>query len=130
MVTDATPPEETVIGAFLQRAEEKPSQALWFEKAGRSWRRTTREEARIQVADLAAGLAATGITKGERVCLIGSNVPKWLIADYALQHIGAVVVPLYVNSPVDQIADVLKRTGARTVLVYGDEALGRMQTPS
>jgi long-chain acyl-CoA synthetase len=79
---------------------------------------------------LAAGLASIGIAAGERVGLMGSNRPEWVVADYALQHLGAVVVPIYASSPPDQIADVLTRIGAKVCLADSDELMGRIREAS
>lgn len=120
----------TVIGRFLERADERGSQPFWYHQAGGRWLPISWTAARSEVIGLAAGLASLGIAPGERVGLVGANRPDWVIADYALQHIGAVVVPLYTTSPPDQIAQILSRTQARVCLADGDELLGRIREAS
>ncbi len=71
-----------------------------------------------------------GIAHGERVGLMGPNLPEWVIADYAIQHLGGVVVPIYATSPPDQIAHILTRTRARVCIAYGDELLGKVREAS
>ena len=120
----------TVIGCFLQRAVERGSQPLWYHQIDRRWQPISWASARSEVLRLAAGLASIGIADGERVGVIGPNVPEWVIADYAIQHVGGVVVPIYANSPADQIAHILTRTRARVCIAYGDEVLGRIREAS
>lgn len=117
----------TVIGAFLDRAQLRSKDPLWYHKVGGRWTPITWTEARTEVESLAAGLSAIGIGRGDRVGLIGANVPRWVIADYALQHLGAVPVPLYPTSTADQMAFILNKTGARVCVIDSDELLGRLR---
>jgi long-chain acyl-CoA synthetase len=47
------------------------------------------------VDDLRGGLAALGIQRGDRVCLISNNRLEWAVVDYACLGLGASVVPMY-----------------------------------
>lgn len=42
----------------------------------------------------AAGLADLGVKKGDKVMLYISNCPQWIIANYAINRIGAITVPV------------------------------------
>lgn len=53
-----------------------------------------------------------------------------MVADYAIQHLGAVVVPLYATSPPDQISHILTRTRAAVCLADSDDLLGRIREAS
>lgn len=117
----------TVIGDFLDRAAQRGSQPLWYHQSDGRWLPISWESAQSKVVSLAAGLAAIGIAPGERVGLMGPNRPEWVIADYAIQHVGGVVVPIYATSPPDQIAHILTTTGARVCIAYGDEPLGKIR---
>lgn len=117
----------TVVGRFLDRSAKRGSQPLWYRRLEHRWVPVSWNQARDEVVRLAAGLASLGIAPGERVGLMGPNLPDWVIGDYAIQHVGGVVVPLYANSPPEQIDHVLAKTKARVCLVYGDEALGSVR---
>jgi len=130
VVGEPSPRAGTVVGCFLERAQERGSQPLWYHKSQGRWLPITWGEARLETVRLAAGLASLGIAPGERVGLVGSNSPDWVIADYAIQHIGAAVVPLYSTSPASQIADILSRTRVRYCLVDSDEQLGKIREAS
>ncbi|HEY6629061.1 MAG TPA: long-chain fatty acid--CoA ligase [Acidimicrobiia bacterium] len=126
----ATGGSGTVIGCFLDRAEQRATQPIWYHQTGGRWLPITWSSARAAVLELAAGLATLGIGPGDRVGLAGANRPHWVIADYAIQHIGAVVVPIYATSPPDQIAQLLLRTHARVCVVDGDDFLGKLREAS
>ena len=102
-MAEGEPDPGTVIGSFLDRAAQRGSQPLWYHQIDSRWLPISWESARSEVVRLAAGLASIGIAPGERVGLIGPNRPEWVIADYAIQHVGGVVVPIYATSPPDQV---------------------------
>ncbi len=126
-MAEGEPDPGTVIGSFLDRAAQRGSQPLWYHQIDSRWLPISWESARSEVVRLAAGLASIGIAPGERVGLIGPNRPEWVIADYAIQHVGGVVVPIYATSPPDQIAHILTTTEARVCIAYGDEPLGKIR---
>ncbi|MBV9926693.1 MAG: AMP-binding protein [Acidobacteria bacterium] len=73
-----------------------------------------------RVAEAAYGFAreleARGIVKGERVLLWAANGPEWVAAFYGCALLGAVVVPLDVESAPDFVSRVQAQTRARLVL--------------
>lgn len=69
---------------------------------------------------IANALAARGIGKGDRVALLTLNCPEFVESFFALAKLGAVVVPLNVRLVADELAYILKDSGART-LIYGEE---------
>ncbi len=116
-----------MVGCFLRRAGERSTEPFWYHQTGGRWLPITWAAARSEVVRLAAGFASLGIKSGERVGLVGANTPDWVMTDYALQHIGAVVVPIYPTSPADQIADILNRTRARFCVADSYELIGRIR---
>jgi long-chain acyl-CoA synthetase len=129
-MTTAEVVPESVVGAFLDRARLRSGNPFWYHQISGRWTPITWAEAKTEVETFAAGFGAIGINTGERVGLIGANSPRWVIADYALQHLGAVPVPLYPTSAADQIEFILSKTGARVCVIDSDELLGRLREAS
>ncbi len=46
--------------------------------------------------------------------------PEWHIADFAVQGIGAVIVPIYFNESLDRLAYILNDSGARIAIACGE----------
>jgi len=55
------------------------------------------KELRATVNKFAAGLLALGVKKGDRVALLMDNRPEWLVVDFAVTSIGAVLVPINIR---------------------------------
>lgn len=66
----------------------------------------------------ANGLAARGIVHGDRVAILLPNIPQFVIAYYAVQRVGGVVVPINILYKADEIAYVLNDSEATALFVY------------
>lgn len=72
------------------------------------------------VEELAAGLEASGIGKGDRVVVHQGNRPEFLLTWFALARLGAVLVSTNARSSVDELADYIGRSRARLVVTDDD----------
>ena len=52
-----------------------------------------------------------GVKPGDRVALVSPNRPEWHIADFAIQGIGAVHVPMYFNESPDRMVYIINDSG-------------------
>ncbi|MFZ5597078.1 MAG: long-chain-fatty-acid--CoA ligase [Bacillota bacterium] len=72
----------------------------------------------VMVDKAATALDALGVKKGDRVALMAPNCPQYIIAFYAIQKIGAVVVqvnPMYMERELEHI---LNDSGAKVIIAY------------
>ena len=69
-----------------------------------------------RVRDLALGLQALGVGRGDRVGLLCETRPEWVMADLAVLTLGALTVPIYPTLPSRQIQFILTNAGARAVV--------------
>src|SRR5437773_11135332 len=95
------------------------------EKRDHEWAHVSAQDFIQRVRHIALGLKDLGIKAGDRVALISENRPDWSIADLAILSSGAVTVPLYTTQAVDQIEFVLRRSGARDLLILGGRGVKR-----
>ena len=68
------------------------------------------------VEELANGLLALGIRKGDAFSILGSTRLEWVLFDFALGLVGAVGAPIYVNSSPKDAAHVVEHSEAVGVL--------------
>ena len=66
----------------------------------------------------ANGLAARGVEHGDRVAILLPNIPQFVIAYYAVQRVGGVVVPINVLYKAEEIAYVLNDSEAKALFVH------------
>jgi long-chain acyl-CoA synthetase len=79
---------------------------------GATWRDVTAGQFRDEVADLAKGLIAAGVSPGDRVALMSRTRYEWTLIDYAIWAAGAVTVPVYETSSAEQVEWILSDSGA------------------
>ena len=65
---------------------------------GESWRPVSWAEAAEVVDEIAHGLLALGVRKGDAFAILASTRLEWVLFDFALGLIGAVGAPVYMNS--------------------------------
>jgi hypothetical protein len=80
-----------------------------------------------RVDDLANGLLALGVAKGDVVAILGSTSLEWCLFDFALGLIGAVGAPIYANSSARDCAHVIGHSDAIGVLVEDEEQLAKVE---
>ncbi len=115
---------DTLCGIFhnqaLRYGDRFPFLTARFDKEGRpidhftsrSWKDT-----RDEVLDLARGLMALGVKRGDRVIIFSESRPRWIIADQAIQACGAIGVPLYPTVSDEELAFMLEDSESSVVIL-------------
>lgn len=67
--------------------------------------------------NIAKGLLALGIEKGERVALWASNLPEWVILQFALAKIGAILITVNTGLRTREIAYLLEQSEACAIIL-------------
>src|SRR5207253_2439453 len=80
------------------------------------WRPVSWAEAGRAVEELAHGLLALGVRKGDAFAILASTRLEWVLFDFALALIGAVTAPIYMNSSAKDAAYVVEHSDAVGVL--------------
>jgi long-chain acyl-CoA synthetase len=85
------------------------------------WREVSWAEAADAVEEIANGLLARGVRKGDAFGILAQTTLEWALFDYALARIGAVGAAIYPNSSPKDCSYVLEHSDAVGVLVEDDE---------
>src|SRR5918999_6423791 len=86
--------------------EERTAPAYLVETEG-AWREVSWDEAAIAVGELAHGLLALGVGKGDAFAILARTSLEWALFDFALAHVGAVTAPIYPSSSPSDAAYVV-----------------------
>ena len=107
------PAAASLADVVFTRAESQPH-AVMMRRLDRDggWHDVTAGQFRDEVAALAKGLVAAGIEPGDRVALMSRTRYEWTLIDYAIWTAGAVTVPVYETSSIEQIEWILSDSGA------------------
>src|SRR5262245_27680645 len=120
-------PLRTLCDVFFVAMSRELPRAMSHKKDGR-WVYISNRELYAGVACIARALESWVIRKGDRVAILSENRPEWVFADFAALLLGVVDVPIYPTLTADQIAFMLKDSGARIAFVSTQEQLSKVLT--
>jgi len=109
----------------LREGVPRTDQLLYKERG--AWHGIATGDLCDTIRDQALGLRALGIGPGDRVAILSENRPEWTATDYAILSAGAVTVPIYPTLLPDQVAFILKDSGARALFVSTAAQLDKAQ---
>ena len=110
-------PMKTLIELFESSVERFPDNPMLWEKIGDRYISSTYREIRQKVRLFAAGLLASGLSKGDRVGLLSEGRNSWLISELAVLYCGAINVPLSVKLEAPELKFRLDHSGSKIVIV-------------
>jgi long-chain acyl-CoA synthetase len=85
------------------------------------WSEVSWAEAAETVDELANGLLARGIRKGDAFGIVARTRLEWTLFDFALAHVGAITAPVYASSSDREAQYVLRHSEAVGALVEDEE---------
>ncbi|WP_237221389.1 AMP-dependent synthetase/ligase [Rothia nasimurium] len=98
--------------------------AYRVQKSTGNWVNVTTAQFRDQVIELAKGLIASGIGRGDVVGIMSRTRYEWTLIDFAIWYAGAISVPVYETSSPAQAAWALSHSGAKAVFVENSKLEG------
>jgi long-chain acyl-CoA synthetase len=107
-------------------AEQRDGPAYLHEVDG-EWRPVTWADAGRTVDELANGLLALGVKKGDSFGLLARTSLDWALFDFALALVGAVGAPIYASSSRHDVLYLLANSGAVGVLVEDAEQRAKVE---
>jgi long-chain acyl-CoA synthetase len=90
------------------------------------WVEVSQAEATRRVDEIANGLLALGVRKGDAFTILGSTSLEWCLFDFALGLIGAIGAPVYESSSPRDCAYVIDHSESVGVLVEDGEQLAKI----
>lgn len=123
----SVPATGSVTDDLVALAERRPATVLFERETVAGWAEVSAADFHAEVRDLAGRLLAVGVAPGDRVAILSRTRYEWTLVDYALWYVGAVSVPLYDTSSVEQIRHVLADSGAEAIFVEDDAMASRVE---
>jgi long-chain acyl-CoA synthetase len=90
------------------------------------WQSWTWAEMQGEVRKIAGGLAAVGVKRGDRVCVVGDNRPQLYWSVCAAQMLGAVPVPVYQDAVAEEQGYIVEHAGATVAVAEDQEQVDKL----
>lgn len=119
----AVDPAENLSTLLASRVADRPDEALIEHKTTPDgpWIPISAREFDAEVVAVAKGLVALGIEPGQHVGIMSRTRYEWTLLDFASWAAGAVPVPLYETSSVEQVQWILQDSDVRLLVVETDQ---------
>ena len=111
---------------LLQHAAERPGAAAMREKEYGIWQARTWADMAAMVEQIACGLHAAGLVRGEHMVVVGANRPRLYATMLAAQSLGAIPVPLYQDAAAAECVFPINNAEVRFALVEDQEQVDKL----
>lgn len=104
---------QTIVTEFLKTVEaHSDSVALRWMNADETWGEWTYGDYGQRAAEVAAGLRAHGVERGDHVVMMIRNTPEFHVVDMAVYMIGATPISIYNSSSAEQVEYLVNHSDA------------------
>ena len=117
----------TIARLWQDAVERRWPGPAYLVQEGEDWREVSWDDAAQAVEELANGLLALGIRKGDAFSILGSTRLEWVLFDFALGLVGAVGAPIYMNSSPKDAAHVVEHSEAVGVLCEDESQRSKLE---
>jgi long-chain acyl-CoA synthetase len=112
---------------FLIAAEKhNRSDALNYKKDGK-WHAISSAEMISRAENIALGLYALGVRKGDKVALLAANSPEWTLTDAGCQFAGIVNAPIYTTLAPSAVEYIINDCEAKIFFLENEETFERIK---
>ena len=114
--TGASHDERTIARLWRDGVAARRSNPAYLVESEGSWREVSWAAADDRIREYANGFLARGIRKGDAVAILAQTSLDWVLVDFALAQIGAVVIPIYASSSPLDVAYLLGHSDAVAIV--------------
>ncbi len=118
---------KTVPEILLKASQAYPNNKVLYHKEDGRWVPVSYAKLAEKVSLFSKSLYSIGVRPGDRVALMLSNSPEWVIADLGSITIGAVDVPLYSTLSAEEAGHILLDSGAKYIVVSGEDQILKLR---
>ena len=116
----------TAPSLLCERARSIPDRVAFRSKHLGIYRERSFRDYALLVARAARALAGIGLTKGERVAIMGDACEEWMICDLASQSLGAIVYGIYPTASAAEVEYQLRDGGAVIFIAEDQEYVDKI----
>jgi len=89
------------------------------------WKEYTWNDYLRHLKYLSLGLMKLGLVRQDKVIIIGDNSPEWVIAELAVQALGAIPTGAFTDSGPDELAYIIEKADAKVVIARDQEQVDK-----
>ena len=128
-------PDYRLFDAITYQLQHFPKTDALNAKEHGQWKPYATKDIAALVNKLSAGLLAKGISgknftpeTSDKIAIISNNRPEWVFTDLAVQQTGAILIPIYPTTALQELAYILNESEARYIFVSNAEMLDKVRS--
>jgi len=118
-------PGETIPAMFWNAVAQRGDQVWLRQKELGIWRSWSWQQTAQAVREIAAGLQALGLERGQTASILANTVVEWVLADLAVLCCGGVSNGIYPTDAAAQVHYLCEDSSTRVLFVEDDEQLDK-----
>ncbi len=118
--------KSTIPQTIFEAANQYPNKKILYYKKGGSYVGISFKEVQKQIGYISSALLGLGIKKGDRVAILSSNRPEWVVSDLAIMDAGAISVPVHATLSPKIIKHILVDSSAKILIVNNQLQLNKI----
>ena len=122
---DIPPRTFDLLPRFVEKFGKK--KAMFASKVDGAWKKYISRDFVKMTDVISQGLMGLGVVKGDRVAVISNNCPQWNMVDFAVQQIGAILVPIYPTVRQSDYEYIINHAEPKIVFVEGSLLLNKVK---
>ncbi|MTI29854.1 AMP-dependent synthetase/ligase, partial [Xanthovirga aplysinae] len=108
---------ERIFDFLHHQVQEKPLEDALACKKNGIWKKYSSLDFLDTVNNVSLGLMKLGVEKGDKIGIISFNRPEWNFIDFGIQQLGAISVPMYPNSTIEDYQFILEDAEVKYLFV-------------
>ncbi|HEY0458038.1 MAG TPA: long-chain fatty acid--CoA ligase [Pyrinomonadaceae bacterium] len=119
--------EPQTLAELFRQAFKKHNRAdaLNYKSAGK-WHKISSAEMRERTENIALGLYALGLRKGDKAAILAANSPDWTLTDAGCQFAGIIDVPVYTTLAESSVCYIINDSGAKVFFLEDQATFERL----
>ncbi|MFL5289176.1 MAG: AMP-binding protein [Rhodopila sp.] len=117
---------DTLPALVAERAASAPAKTILRRKARGIWQAATWAQLAERVQQIAAGLHALDLGRGDTVAVLSETRPETVYCDLAVQACGAASVVVHTDAEADQLCHILRSAGCRVAFIEDEQQLDKL----
>ena len=117
---------QSVTQLFRQRAGIDAQRTAARRKVSGRWQDVTWAQLAKEAEETAWGLIAIGVKRGDMISILAATRVEWTVADLGIAAAGAVAVPIYQSSTVEDCQFILENAGVVVLFVEDQKQLAKI----
>ena len=122
---DIPPRTFDLLPRFVEKYGKK--KVMFASKVEGEWKKYISRDFVKMTDVISQGLIGLGVAKGDRIAVISNNCPQWNMVDFAVQQIGAILVPIYPTVRQSDYEHIIKHAEPKIVFVEGSLLLNKVK---